>query len=196
MSATVIRYDLLDLLQKAGARIRGRNRAHCPRCKRSRSVSFDESRGVYHCHGQGCDFSGGAGTLARELGLARPLSPGERQRLHREWERADRAARALYERVKARRFELLEELRGLGRAELGAHGAGMNHPATWGALALVYRRRPAILAELAILENCGAADLIRFLSAGSELRERVIDAVTLRGGLYDTRAGKVVELAL
>jgi hypothetical protein len=33
----------------------------------------------------------------------------------------------------------------------------------------VYAKRPTILAELAILENDGAAELMRFLSAGPEL---------------------------
>jgi hypothetical protein len=76
VSATPQHFALTDLLTRAGARIRGR-RADCPRCKRHRTVSFDESRGVYHCHGGGCDFSGGAVRLARELGLTQQLSGAE-----------------------------------------------------------------------------------------------------------------------
>ena len=158
-------FALADLLTRTGARIRGRGRADCPRCKRQRAVSFDEARAVYHCHGAGCDFSGGAGTLARELGLARRVSRAEYREARENWERADRAARALYGRVQARRFDLLEHLRGLGRLELAAHRAGADHPATWDALALVYRESPVLLAELEILENRGAADVIRFLNA-------------------------------
>jgi hypothetical protein len=158
-------------------------------------VSFDDSRAVYHCHGAGCDFSGGAGKLASELGVARRLSPAERRETARNTERADREARALYERVKARRFEVSEELRGLGRTELQAREAGMSDPAAWDALALVYRKRPTLLAELTILENYGAANLIRFLSAGSELREQVIDGVLTAGGLYDSRS-RFIEILL
>src|SRR5208282_2380590 len=123
---------LTDLLTRAGARIRGR-RADCPRCKRLRTVSFDESRGVYHCHGGGCDFSGGAVRLARELGIARQLSGAEYRELCQNQERADRAARELYGRVKARRLELSEQLRWLGRLEVLAHEAG-DHATTWDAL--------------------------------------------------------------
>ncbi len=80
MSGTAQPFALTDLLTRAGARIRGR-RADCPKCKRQRTVSFDESRGVYHCHGAGCAFSGGAETLARELGLARQLGEAEYREL-------------------------------------------------------------------------------------------------------------------
>ena len=176
---------------RAGAHIRGR-RADCPKCKRLRTVSFDESRGVYHCHGAGCDFSGGALTLARELGLVRPLSGAEYHELRQNQERAARAARALYDTVKARRLELMEEVRGLGRLELGAHTAP-NHPLTWDSLSTVYRERPAALAELAILENCGAGDLIRFLSVPQQARDRVIGNVLMRGGVWDSQR-KFVEV--
>ena len=165
MSTPDLRLAVSDLLTRAGARIRGRNRADCPRCKRQRAVSFNEAKGAYHCHGAGCDFSGGPRKLARELGIARRLSPAEYRDAREDWERADRAARTLYGRVQARRFELLEGVRSLGRLELAAHEAGADHPATWDALALVYRDSPVLLAELEILENGGAAHLIRFVSA-------------------------------
>lgn len=75
---------------------------------------------------------------------------------------------------------MLEHFRWLGRLELSAHEAGADRPQTWSALAHVYRQRPAVLAELAILENCGAADLIRFFSAKveekSECDRRRVDA--------------------
>lgn len=192
MSAAAQPFALTELLTRAGARIRGR-RADCPRCKRQRSVSFDESRGVYHCHGAGCDFSGGVLKLARELGLAPRLSGTEYRAFVQNQERADRAARELYGHVKARRFELMEQLRWLGRLEVRAHEAGLNHPATWDALGMIYRDRPALLAELAIIENCGAAYLNRFLSERQEAREREIDGVLVRGGIWDSQ-GKFVEV--
>ena len=106
-----------------------------------------------------------------------PASLGRRREL------ADRAARTLYDRIRARRFELLDELHGLNRLELRALEAGPDHPATWDALALVYRERPGVLAELAILENGAAADLLRFLSSGADERQAVIDRILRLGGL-------------
>lgn len=192
MSVALQPFALTDLLTRAGARIRGR-RADCPKCKRQRTVSFDESRGVYHCHGAGCDFSGGAAKLARELGLARQLSEAEYMELRQNEERADLAARALYEQVKALRLEVSDQVRWLGRLEVRAHGAGLGHAAIWDALEMVYRDRPALLAELVILENWGAADLLGFLSANDATRGRVIAKVIERGGLYDSE-GKFNEV--
>jgi hypothetical protein len=187
-------FALDDLLVRAGARIRGRGRADCPRCKRRRAISFDKSKGVYRCHGAGCDFSGGSAKLARGLGLAPSLSQEEYGQLHRRYESADRAARGLYGRVRTRRLELCEDLRCLGRLGLRAHEAGMNHPAVWGALALIYRRRPRLTAELMILENCGVPNLIQFFSAGKEAKDRMTDSVLMAGGLYDSRARFVETL--
>lgn len=185
-----VQFDLASLLTSEGCRPprSGRGKWDCGRCGGRACLSVDLERGRFHCFHEGCDFSGGAVKLARERGLASPLSRSERQRLQRDWKRADRAARALYERARARRFELLEELRGLGRVELQAHEAGMDHPATWGALALVYAEWSGLVAELAILENCGAADLFRFLSADNATRGRVIAGVLERGRLYNSGA--------
>jgi len=190
MSAAAGQFALADLLTRAGAHIHGR-RADCPRCKRRRTVSFDESKGVYHCHGAGCEFSGGAAKLARELGLATRLTAAEYRELCQGRERADRAARALYERVKARRFELLDHLHSLNRFESQARELGMNDSAAWDTLERVYRERPIALAELAILENCGAADLLRFLGASPERREREVGRLMMRGWVHDSRGGLV-----
>jgi hypothetical protein len=76
--------------------------------------------------------------------------------------------------VQARRLELLEHLRGLGSLELKAHKAGAGHHATWGALALVYCERPAVLTELTILENCWAPDLVRFFAVDDKTRQDAI----------------------
>jgi hypothetical protein len=135
------------------------------------------------------------GTLRKRLGLRRePLPRHEYIRQQRERERADQAARALHERIKARRLGLLDELHALSRLELQAHDAGPEHPATWDALAMVCAARPGVLAELAILENVGAADLLRILSASPEALRWAIDTVILRGGVHDS-AGRFVEVA-
>jgi hypothetical protein len=88
---------------------------------------------------------------------------------------------------------LLTELHELGGLETRAHGAGPEHPATWGALALVYSRRPAILAELTFLENAQATSVVRFLEATPEQRRAVVKIMQERGGMFDGE-GKLVEL--
>jgi hypothetical protein len=130
--------------------------------------------------------------LAKELGLYLRLSPAKYRELQQLREQADRAARTLYERVKARRLEIMEQLRNFGRIELGAHVAP-THPLAWDDLAMVYSQRPAALAELTALENCGASDLFRFLTADNATRERAITRVIGRGGVYDP-ADKFVEV--
>jgi len=194
MIATAQKFTLTDLLTTAGARVRGRGRADCPRCKRQRSVSFDESRGVYYCHGAGCDFSGGAAKLANEQGLTTGLTANEYSEVCQNRHRADRAARLLYGRVKARRSELLALLHSLNEMEAAAHMFGPDDPAAWDTFGTVYGERPAVLAELAILEHCRAADLIRFLSERRDTRKRLIEGVLLRGGLWDSQ-GKFVEVS-
>jgi hypothetical protein len=156
-------------------------------------VSFDESRGVYHCHGAGCDFSGGAAKLAREQGLAEHLTPAEYHEVRQNRERADRAAHAIYERVKTRRFELLEHLHALNSIEQGADQAGPRHLRVWEALALVYRERPLILAELTILEDSPPSELIRFLAMNPADQGREIDRTLIRGGVFDSR-GRFAEV--
>jgi ribosomal protein L37AE/L43A len=191
MSTTA--HALTDLLTRAGARIYGNGRADCPRCKRPRAVSFDESRGVYFCHGAGCDFSGGTAKLAREQGLAKRLTPAEYREVCDNRERADRAARAIFERVRARRSELLDNLHALNRIEQGAHTVGSGSPDVWGALALVCRERPLILAELTILEDSPPTHLIRFLAMNPEDSKREVDRVLIRGGVFDAR-GRFAEV--
>jgi hypothetical protein len=181
-------YDLPALLEMRGARSRGK-RHDCPRCGGRGTLTHAEE--VFYCHR--CQWRGNAVTLARELGLARRLSPAEYRELRQNRERADRAARALYGRIKARRFELLDRLHMLNDLEARAHRLGPDNPETWDALAGVYAERPGVLAELGILENCPAANLLRFLSAGSEERQRAIDGLIARGGLCDA-AGRFMDV--
>jgi len=156
--------ELLDLLEKTGARVHGR-RADCPSCKRRRSVSFDASRGVFCCHGIDCDFSGSLATLRQRLGIEREWLPrGEYIRQRRKRERGREAARRLYAVVQGRRLELLDELHHLGSLELKVHRAGPDHPATWDGLALVYRERSRVESELDFLETATARELVFHLS--------------------------------
>jgi ribosomal protein L37AE/L43A len=180
-------YNIGELLEQAGARPRG-NRHDCPACGGVRTIAHADD--VFYCHK--CQWKGNTITLAKELGVFRRLSPEEYRQLQQNREHADRAARALYERVRERRFELLDSLRDLNMLAAVARKAGPSE-AAWDSLALVYSERPALLAELTAFENCRAADLLRFLTANDATRERAITRVVRRGGLYD-HAEKFVEV--
>ena len=165
------------------------NRHDCPKCGGLRTVTHSDE--AFYCHK--CQWKGNTVSLAKELGLYQRLSTAECREVHQRRERASRAARELYEGVKARRFELLDDLHSLNRLELQAHQAGVDDPATWGALALVYAERPGILAGLAFLENSPADKLLQFLSATPEQGQAVGEAILLQGGMSDY-AGKFVEV--
>ena len=180
-----IEFDLANLLERAGAHPPRHGRKwDCGRCQGRACLSVDLDRGLFHCFHGACGFSGSSAKLARELGLARRVSPNEYHRISQERARADLVARALYEGIKARRFAMLDEINSLNRLEWRAHEAGPDNPAIWDALALVYGRRPSLLAELANSESCGAADSVRFLTANTQTREVVVGKVQDRGGLY------------
>ena len=79
--------------------------------------------------------------------------------------------------------------------EIAAHSAGRDSIEAWDGLDVVYLKRPGALAELTVLENTSASDLIRFLASDGETSKRVIAGVIERGGLYDFN-GKWVEVTL
>jgi hypothetical protein len=90
-------------------------------------------------------------------------------------------------------MELLDNLKLLAELEQEAHRLGLEWEASWDALEEVCRARPAILAEVAILEQASVSDLVRFLTCDSEMRESVIQRVLCAGGLFN-REGKWVEV--
>jgi hypothetical protein len=185
--STALQSDIEELLAQL-TRIRSHNRADCPDCKRFRAVSFDEAKRVYHCHGAGCAFSGGIATLRQRLGIRREWLPRSGYlRQQQERERAQVAAERLAAAVNRHRMELLTILRELNRREALARDAVPDHPAAWGALALVYRERPNVLAELAILENYRALELVRFFVANNGARQEAIARVIAAGGLWQKR---------
>ena len=181
--STAFQPGIVELLEQAGAHPRG-NRHDCPKCGEFRTVTHTAE--CFYCHH--CQWKGNSVTLAKELGVFQRLATAEYRELRKRREQADHAARELYARVKARRFELLDQLHDLNRLESVAHDSGPTE-AAWDALAVCYRQCEPILAELTILENSGAADVIRFLNAESDTRQSVIDAVISRGGLFDSSGG-------
>lgn len=188
--STGLQYGMTELLSLRGAKIRGRNRADCPGCRGFRTISFTGE--VFHCFK--CSWKGNTLTLARDLGLLRRIPQAEYQRRQQDHEMAHEAADRLYKRVRARRFELLCELHALNDLETRAHSAGPEAESIWDALITVHVRGELILAELAILENCGAADLTKFLAADTETRRKAVTQVIEWGGVYNA-SGRFVEVA-
>lgn len=133
--------------------------------------------------------------MAKERGLLQRATPAEYTRQRRERERADDLAGRLYQQVKTQRFELLDELHMLNRLESSANDAGPDAENAWDELTEVYSKRGPILAELAILENCGAAHVIRFLAADTEAHRRAVAQVISRGGIHDA-SGRFVEVTV
>ncbi len=181
-------YNIGELLEQAGAHPRG-NRYDCPECGGVRTITHADD--VFYCHK--CQWKGNSITLAKELGVYERLSPEEYREIRRSQEEAREAAEQLFERVKARRFELYDNLQTLARVEIGAHKAGPDQPETWGALAVVYQQRPVVVAELAFLENGHARPVSDFLEGTAEQRRAVCDGVLECGGLVD-HSGRFVEV--
>jgi len=153
-------YGITALLELTGARIRGRNRADCPECKRPRAVSFNDT--ALCCHGIDCHFHGGIGTLRQRLGIERQWLPkAEYIRQCRECERVHDAALRLYAAAHARQLELRDDLRILGRLEQRACEMGADGPNTWEILSTVYELRPAIERDLDVLESGSAKDIFQ-----------------------------------
>lgn len=177
MSVTAVQSGIVELLEMAGARPRG-NRHDCPKCGGRRTITHTEE--CFYCHK--CQWKGSVVTLQKDLGIYQRIPSAEYRELRRNRERAASAARELYEKVKARRIELLDALHDLNRLESLAHDAGPEKPGTWDALETVYDNRPGVLAELTLLENSGAADVIRFLAADAPTRQSTIAAVIEQGG--------------
>jgi hypothetical protein len=193
MSVLAVEYDLADLLQKAGARVRG-NRADCPRCSAARTVSYTAE--VFYCHHAGCDFRGNAFTLARELGIARRLPPAEARTLRLERGRAEAAASTFLMRVRGARFGLgalhieLLNLRDESHKRLKANP---DDQATWEMLAYVYNELPRVRAELILLGEGMIEDRVAWFEAGEETRREMAGRILRLGGL-PTFDGKWAEL--
>lgn len=157
----LVQADIGTLLEQAGANPRG-NRHDCPKCGGLRTVT--NSVEAFYCHR--CQWKGNTVTLAKELGIYRRRPSAEYREFCQKRERARDAAQRLHAAAKARRFELYQELRGLGRVEAGAHRAGPTE-AAWNALAMVYRQRPIVEQELEQLESGDAETALQCLIRGA-----------------------------
>lgn len=194
MSTMELQFEMGELLERAGAKPRGRGRADCPRCGGKRTISHN--RALFNCHHAGCGFQGSIHTLAKELGLARPLSAAERQEFHQGLSFAREAAGQALERVRSRRFELYEAHRSLLSILLSASERLKQNPEderAWAALASTDRELPKIRAELAMLEYAPVGDRLALLNASDSDREPVLARVIIHGGVVDSN-GKFVEV--
>ena len=194
MNTVKTQYDVPELLTRAGATLRGRNRADCPRCGKRRTVSYATE--VFHCHHTGCNFRGNTITLARELGLLKRLSAKEAQELKVEREQALTAAQWAIERVRERRQELYQFHRDLLDVYYGSVTRLIKNRQDeigWSCLAYFYEQIPVVRWELTLLEEAPPLERLAFLDADDAARAQLIDAVILAGGV-PCPDGKFVEV--
>jgi len=173
-------YEIEDLLEQTGARARG-NRHDCSKCGGLRTITHTEE--CFYCHR--CQWKGNAVTLAKELGICQRIPKAEYIRQRKAREQAGNAAGAFLSRCRSERLTVYGILRELARLETAAHEAGPDHPAAWGALALIYRQRPILTAKVILLSEGSIADRRRWLEADTEGRERIAGEILISGGCCD-----------
>lgn len=199
MSVNIAQSGLAELLTRAGAQPPRHGRKwDCPACGGKACLSVDESRGLFNCFHDGCNFKGNTATLARRLGLALPrVSPVEYRRRQERERRLDERVSRILEAKCERRNVILDTLAHLYHSEITAHTAGPNNPQAWDALATSYRERLRLEAELLILDNASGRDLERFLGLSGQSvkgdKDTAIGNVIMQGGMYD-KQGRFVEL--
>ena len=187
-------YDLRELLERAGARLVGPNRADCPRCSGKRTVSYHGE--LFCCHYAGCRFKGNSFALARKLGLARRLSPYEVRDCRHVRDIAKKAAHYAYAKIKSRRWELYEMHRSLAHILSGTQRRLRQEPESelaWSALAFVHDELPKVRAELLLLETAPIRERLAFLEASQSERRRAVDRAVFQGGILDSK-GRILEL--
>ena len=194
MPVAEIQFSVPELLTRAGATLRGRNRADCPRCHRKRTVSYTEE--LYFCHHVGCDFRGNSITLAKQLGLLHALSPREARELRRTTERARWAAEELSFRLRERRLTLQEEHRQLLDILYGGQERlERDRDQKTGQTLVTYARKNLrrVRAELAIIEDSPMPQRLEFLNANEGRQKGMVCAVIAAGGIEDA-SGKFIEV--
>ena len=182
MSIAETQYTLPDLLVLAGARLVEDRRADCPQCRRKRSLSHNQE--VFFCHG--CNCKGNAFTLARALGLTKPVSKEEGRALRKSRDKARRAAEWVTERIRVRR----QELYGLYRDLLDIYYASVMRLSKnrqdeigWSCLKYFYKQISTVRAQLAQLEDAPPLERLAFLNADEGGQKGMISEVIACGGL-------------
>jgi ribosomal protein L37AE/L43A len=193
MTAVAVEFPLVALLERAGATLRSRSRADCPRCGGKRTISHTDE--VFYCHHAGCEFTGSALTLAKELGLAPERSADERRQFAQLRKRAHEKAGLVYQRVKARRWKLYDTHQNLLTIWTNAREALGENPqnsTAWAGLAFAQSRLDEVRAALLLLEDGPFPDVLAFLNAAPAEQGRRVRAIIQAGGLL-SRHGKFLE---
>ena len=194
MNASQTQYDISQLLMRAGATLRGNHRADCPKCGKRRTVSYATE--VFYCHHTGCNFQGNIITLARELGLLKPLSPREAQELGRTRERARRAAEQISYRLRERSMVLQAEHRELLDINYGGEARlKRDRDPRIGQTLVSYAQKQLrkIRAELAIIEDSPMLQRLEFLNANEGRQKGMVCTVIAAGGVEDA-SGRFTEV--
>ena len=194
MNASQTQYDISQLLMRAGATLRGNHRADCPKCGKRRTISHTHE--VFTCHEATCDFRGNVVTLAKELGLLKPLSPREAGDLKRTRERARRAAEEFAFRLRERSMPLRQEHRQmLDILYGGMERLKRDRDPKIGQAIIAYAKRKLrkIRAELALVEDAPMPTRLKFLNANEGRQKGMISEVIAGGGLSDVN-GTFIEV--
>ena len=194
MNSVQAQYDVPTLLVRAGATLRSKGRADCPRCGKRRTISHTEE--VFNCHESTCDFKGNTVTLARELGLLKPPPPREAEELRRTRERARRAAEEVSYRLRECRLTLQEEHRQLLDIYYGGQERlKRDRSPKIGQILVTYSNNQLrrMRAELAIIEDAPVHDRLEYLGANEGKQKGMVCAVISVGGVEDAD-GRFIEV--
>ncbi|HEV2383363.1 MAG TPA: hypothetical protein VG206_26665 [Terriglobia bacterium] len=192
-----VEFDLRELLTAAGAEFGRGKRPRCPRCKKLGTLSVDLANGVFCCHNSECDFRGNAVILAKAQGRLAHVSPAERRAQAEAHRRAREAAEITASRASAERQQLYATHRELLSIQEKADEWLRTNPddqTAWSGLRFTDIQIPRVRAALGILEDAPIETRLKFLEAGAEEREAMIDVVIERGGILDD-SGRFVEVA-
>jgi ribosomal protein L37AE/L43A len=193
MTAVAVEFPLVALLERAGATLRSRNRADCPRCGGKRTISHTDE--VFYCHHAGCESAGTAFTLAKELGLAPERSADKRRQSAQLRRRAQEKAGLVCQRVKTRRWKLYDTHQNLLTIWTNAREALRENPENSTAragLAFAQSKLDEVRAGLLLLENGPFPDVLAFLNAPPAEQKGRLRAIMQTSGLL-SRHGKFLE---
>ena len=194
MKTAQTKYDVPELLTRAGVTLRGPRRADCPECHRKRTVSYTEE--LYFCHHVGCYFRGNSITLAKQLGLLHPLSPREAEELRRTRERAQQAAEEVAFRLRERRMVLQAEHREMLDIYYGGEARlkrGRDPKIGQTLLSYAKKNLRRVRAEFAIVEDAPMPRRLEFLNA-NEGRQRGMISEVIAGGGLSAADGMFIEV--
>lgn len=199
MTTTAIESVFEQMLHQTGAQPPryGRGKWVCPECRKP-ALSVDLARELFHCFRAGCSFSGGAGRLRALLGLHRDWVPRDAYLAERRSRlKAEREARTFLRVCGDVRLALADLLSDCAREAERAHGILAKNPAdesAWQFLEFFYQNKRRIEASVLLLADAEIKTRRRWLEAGIQGREKILDEVLVAGGILGID-GKFLEVA-